>query len=325
MTEHELKTWPEHLQAVKRGVKTLEIRRDDRGYQAGDVLHLREWEPNGKGYGGEELRVRVTHVLPGGQFGLVDGYVAMSIRPVTAPPLDPEEAVTQAVASAELAGATVTPEWRETLHKVATGEISADEVVLRERLVATIQSTSEPPWSSDGAEDVADSALPLVTSWDWLMAVLAVHYPPDVVDGSSGDPGPRIVALAREVDRLRREAEGAVSVSAEMVGMDLVEANQRLNDGLAEIGVAAGLPADSSAETIRAEVAELPRIRDYLAEQLGHKPGDVPPDKELLWSVALFIEAGQQATRGRAKESGGKALTREELQAEFAKRERCDG
>lgn len=40
-------------------------------------------------------------------------------------------------------------------------------------------------------------------TWDGMMSVLDEHYPADVFDGSSGDPGSRIVSLMREVDLLR--------------------------------------------------------------------------------------------------------------------------
>lgn len=44
-------------------------------------------------------------------------------------------------------------------------------------------------------------------TWRGLISLLDKHYPPDVFDGSSDDPGPRIIALTREVERLRaREA-----------------------------------------------------------------------------------------------------------------------
>ena len=42
-----------------------------------------------------------------------------------------------------------------------------------------------------------------LSSWDGLMSVLDEHYPADVFNGSSGDPGARIVVLVREIDRLR--------------------------------------------------------------------------------------------------------------------------
>lgn len=40
-------------------------------------------------------------------------------------------------------------------------------------------------------------------TWAGLMSLLDEHYPADVMTGESGDPGPRIVALTREVERLR--------------------------------------------------------------------------------------------------------------------------
>jgi hypothetical protein len=44
MTVHELKSWPEFFSAIETGEKTFELRRNDRNYQVGDVLVLREWK-----------------------------------------------------------------------------------------------------------------------------------------------------------------------------------------------------------------------------------------------------------------------------------------
>jgi uncharacterized protein DUF3850 len=77
--EHILKTWPEHYAAIERGAKTCELRLNDRPYQVGDALHLKEWEPLENSFTGRSCRVRVTHVLSGGAW-LSPGYVAMSIR-----------------------------------------------------------------------------------------------------------------------------------------------------------------------------------------------------------------------------------------------------
>ena len=82
---HELKCWPEHFQAIKRGDKTLEIRRNDRDFKVDHVLHLHEWDPVIEGYTGDELYRVVTHVLPGGQFGLAEGFAALSIAAMTLP------------------------------------------------------------------------------------------------------------------------------------------------------------------------------------------------------------------------------------------------
>lgn len=43
MNWHLLKTNPEHFDAILSGTKTCEVRINDRDYQLGDVLVLREW------------------------------------------------------------------------------------------------------------------------------------------------------------------------------------------------------------------------------------------------------------------------------------------
>ena len=83
-TTHDLKCWPEHFGPVVEGVKTVELRKNDRDYQIGDYLLLREFRPNqphqGPGsYTGRIARVRVTHITRGFPW-LAPGYVAMSIR-----------------------------------------------------------------------------------------------------------------------------------------------------------------------------------------------------------------------------------------------------
>lgn len=49
-------------------------------------------------------------------------------------------------------------------------------------------------------------------SWDGLMSLLDEHYPADIFTGSSGDDGPRIIALTREVDRLKAERDRLLAV-----------------------------------------------------------------------------------------------------------------
>lgn len=45
MSEHELKVVPPYFDALVSGSKTFEVRKNDRAYQRGDVLRLREWHP----------------------------------------------------------------------------------------------------------------------------------------------------------------------------------------------------------------------------------------------------------------------------------------
>lgn len=87
MTEHILKTDSDVFQAVQRGIKKYEIRFDDRGFKVGDMLILCETK-----YTGEEMkngkpleytpsikqRRRISHILRGPIYGLLDGWVILS-------------------------------------------------------------------------------------------------------------------------------------------------------------------------------------------------------------------------------------------------------
>jgi hypothetical protein len=51
-------------------VKPYEVRRADRDYQVGDVLHLREWLPESRTYSGFAVWVVVTYITQPGERGL---------------------------------------------------------------------------------------------------------------------------------------------------------------------------------------------------------------------------------------------------------------
>lgn len=93
MTEHIVKTHPVYFDAVKRGDKRFEIRRDDRGYQKGDILvqqRCREDKPTEVDCffdvypmkARHELRHRIGWILTGGQFGIEPGFVIMQLEPI---------------------------------------------------------------------------------------------------------------------------------------------------------------------------------------------------------------------------------------------------
>ena len=42
---HELKIWPQWYCRVADGSKTFELRDNDRGFQSGDTVVLKEWDP----------------------------------------------------------------------------------------------------------------------------------------------------------------------------------------------------------------------------------------------------------------------------------------
>lgn len=78
MKTHDLKTWPSYFEAVRRGEKTFEVRKNDRDFARGDELILSEWDPASLGcvgsFTGRELATIITYVLPGGQFGIEAGH-----------------------------------------------------------------------------------------------------------------------------------------------------------------------------------------------------------------------------------------------------------
>jgi hypothetical protein len=79
-TVHDLKCWPEPFEAVLCGRKAFEYRIDDRWFQDGDALRLREWMPDAATYSGRVMLAFVTYVLRGGEFGVPFGYCVMSIQ-----------------------------------------------------------------------------------------------------------------------------------------------------------------------------------------------------------------------------------------------------
>jgi hypothetical protein len=81
-TVHKLKTWPQFYQDISDGVKTFELRKDDRGYMVGDVLILMEFDPNKNGgsYTGRALSRLVMYKLDAASFlGIEKGYCVMGL------------------------------------------------------------------------------------------------------------------------------------------------------------------------------------------------------------------------------------------------------
>lgn len=81
--KHKLKCRQPFFRDIVEGRKTFELRLNDRGYNAGDVLTLLEVEPPDAPGGnrlltGEQVDVIVTYVTSGPPW-LSNGYVCMSI------------------------------------------------------------------------------------------------------------------------------------------------------------------------------------------------------------------------------------------------------
>lgn len=77
---HQLKVWPAFVEPLKSGLKTWEIRHNDRNYKVGDFLVLHGYDPKTEEFIGEVLRFKVTYILDAASFlPELRDYVIMSI------------------------------------------------------------------------------------------------------------------------------------------------------------------------------------------------------------------------------------------------------
>lgn len=89
---HWLKTWPDYFDAIWRGEKRFEIRKNDRDFHVEDYVRLVRFCPRrGKYLHGDEpinqtcadsIIAHIPYILSGGVFGLEEGHVVFSIDPV---------------------------------------------------------------------------------------------------------------------------------------------------------------------------------------------------------------------------------------------------
>ena len=61
--EIEKKVWPEFFSKILAGEKNFEVRLADFSCQPGDVLILKEWDPETKEYTGRELKKKINCVI----------------------------------------------------------------------------------------------------------------------------------------------------------------------------------------------------------------------------------------------------------------------
>lgn len=73
---HELKTINPFFEQVWRGNKTFEVRKNDRDFQVGDELLLKEYFQETDTYG-RALEILVSYVLYGGQYGIEEGFCVL--------------------------------------------------------------------------------------------------------------------------------------------------------------------------------------------------------------------------------------------------------
>ena len=87
MKIHKLKLNAKYYEDSERGIKTFEIRKNDRDYKIGDVLELREYIEDMRGLGYYTGNVHwkiITYILDDDLY-LAPGYVCLGISPIAEP------------------------------------------------------------------------------------------------------------------------------------------------------------------------------------------------------------------------------------------------
>ena len=78
---HELKTVRPYFGAVWGGEKTAELRKNDRGFQVGDLMLLREYLPDEFHYTGYAIRAEITDIVTDAEGEwLAEGHVMLSFK-----------------------------------------------------------------------------------------------------------------------------------------------------------------------------------------------------------------------------------------------------
>ena len=78
MKVHELKIDPKYFDEIVDGIKTFEVRRNDRDFKVGDLLKLKEYDREKEIYTGHETVVEIRYILDNQQY-LREGYVILGI------------------------------------------------------------------------------------------------------------------------------------------------------------------------------------------------------------------------------------------------------
>lgn len=129
---HELKILPIYYEAILRGEKTFEVRKDDRPYKVGDTLVLKETAAHG--FSGRESTVKVTYIIRDNNY-VKDGFCIMGIkiiRGMIRPSEDDKQIMRKArtvLHELECKGTIVKHLDMEQIKAIRTGEYAIDELL----------------------------------------------------------------------------------------------------------------------------------------------------------------------------------------------------
>lgn len=76
---HFLKCETEHYQAWEKGIKTFEVRKNDRDYKVYDMVYLNE-SVAGVETGRQLPPKEIIYILHGGKYGIEPGYCVMQLK-----------------------------------------------------------------------------------------------------------------------------------------------------------------------------------------------------------------------------------------------------
>ena len=80
-TIHILKIIPEYFIEVENGNKSFELRKNDRGFEVGDLVIMEETK-DGKPTGSKTAPRQITYIFKGGKYGLSDEYCIFESKPI---------------------------------------------------------------------------------------------------------------------------------------------------------------------------------------------------------------------------------------------------
>lgn len=79
---HELDSYIEQFEDIVKGLKTFMCGFDNRSFRVGDILKINEYDRDAILYTGRFVEVRVTYLQKGGENGLPEDFIIMSIKKI---------------------------------------------------------------------------------------------------------------------------------------------------------------------------------------------------------------------------------------------------
>lgn len=80
MATHHIKCYNYFFNLIASGLKTSEVRKNDRDYKVGDIIILQDYYSSAEFISGRTIMIEATHILNGGQFGILPEYCVISFK-----------------------------------------------------------------------------------------------------------------------------------------------------------------------------------------------------------------------------------------------------